>query len=151
MHGHLYEVYLTQWILSIIIWAHVLFVCFNTGPLQTVKVHTTSWDITVMLLVFSPTRQRKQNIAGNQFLTEQYDRMLMSYIPQNIIIYWSICLNFFSAICWCLQPAWRLKTKCRVIVLSSVPVVYQQGENTGMMVRCPSSIHWLNTAISCYY
>ena len=120
MHGHLYEVCLTQWCLSIIIWAHVLFVCFNTGPLQTVKVHTTSWDITVMLLVFLPTRQRKQNIAGNQFLTEQYDRMLMSYIPQNIIIYWSICLNFFSAICWCLQPAWRLKTKCRIIVLSSV-------------------------------
>ena len=71
-----------------------------------------------------------QNIAGNQFLTEQYDRMLMSYIPQNIIIYWSICLNFISAICWCLQPAWRLKTKCRFIVLSSVWVVYQQGENT---------------------
>ena len=38
----------------------------------------------MMLLVFSPTRQRKQNIAGNQFLTEQYDRMLRSYIPQNI-------------------------------------------------------------------
>lgn len=58
-----------------------------------------------------------------------------------ILLYYWI---FFSAICWCLQPAWRLKTNCRVIVFVFCPSRVSTGwKHRGMMLRCPSSIYWL--------
>ena len=67
---------------------------FNTGPLQTVKAHTTSWDITVMLLVFLPTKEA------------EYCRQPVPHwtVWQDVKVLYS-SKHFFSAICWCLQPA----------------------------------------------